>query len=118
MHILVQYMTVHSLYMCKCDYLARVMQFPPSPLSPDVSGGYHPSVFDALRLSVQCSKVLGFSRGSEYTAISHNEALYMATLGGARGERPAMCVCVCVCVCAYMYVHVHVVCMYFMWYRF
>ena len=64
-------------------------------------------MFDALRLAVQCSKVLGFSRGSEYTAISHNEALYMATLGGARGVRPAMCVCVCVCVyvhtCTYMY---------------
>lgn len=56
----------------------------------DVAGGYHPSVFDALRMSIIVSKTLTFNRESidagKYQFISHHDAFYMATIGGAQGE--------------------------------
>ena len=55
----------------------------------DVSGGYHPSVFDALRVAIHASKALGFGKvTSSYKAISHHEGFYLATLGGAQGIPP------------------------------
>ena len=56
-----------------------------SPLQTDVAGGYHPSVLDAIRTAVSVSKSVGFGKGNDHTAISHHEAFYMATLGGAKG---------------------------------
>ena len=53
----------------------------------DVSGGYHPSVFHALRSSISVSKTLQFGKKEEdHASISHHEAFFMATLGGAQGE--------------------------------
>ena len=54
--------------------------------SPDVSGGYSPSMFDAIRSAVHASKALGFNQTGGYEALSHHEALYMATVGGAKGS--------------------------------
>ena len=51
----------------------------------DVSGGYSPSVFSAIQTSIDASKALGFSKPDDYKTLDHHEALYMATLGGARG---------------------------------
>ncbi|XP_064388446.1 guanine deaminase-like [Halichondria panicea] len=53
-------------------------------LGTDVSGGYSSSVFDALRKSIDVSKALSFGKQDDYRPISHHEALYMATLGGAK----------------------------------
>ena len=54
-------------------------------LGTDVSGGYHPSVFDALRVAIHASKALGFGKETlSYKAISHHEGFYLATLGGAQ----------------------------------
>ena len=54
---------------------------------PDVSGGYSPSILDAMRNAVQVSKALGFNKPDDYKVITHHEALYMATLGGAKGSQ-------------------------------
>ena len=51
----------------------------------DLSGGYSPSVFSAIRTSIDASKAVSFNRHDGYKTVSHHEALYMATLGGARG---------------------------------
>ncbi|XP_064403300.1 guanine deaminase-like isoform X2 [Halichondria panicea] len=53
-------------------------------LGTDVSGGYSLSVLDALRKSIDVSKALSFSKQDDYRPITHHEALYMATLGGAK----------------------------------
>ena len=54
----------------------------------DVSGGYSSSILDAIRKSIEVSKALSFSKPEGYRPISHHEALYMATLGGAQGNEP------------------------------
>ena len=59
----------------------------------DVSGGYSPSMFNAVQTAIDASKALGFMKGEEYKTLNgeeykplnHHEALYMATLGGAKG---------------------------------
>ena len=52
----------------------------------DVSGGYSPSMFSAMRTAIDASRALGFSKGEGYKTLTHHEALYMATLGGAKGK--------------------------------
>lgn len=52
----------------------------------DVSGGYSPSVFSAMRTAIDASRALGFNKGEGYKTLTHHEALYMATLGGAKGK--------------------------------
>ena len=42
-------------------------------------------MLDAMRTAVHASKALSFTKPSNYKPISHHEALYMATLGGAKG---------------------------------
>lgn len=52
-------------------------------LGTDVSGGYSSSILDAIRKSIDVSKAVSFSKEESYRSISHHEAFYMATLGGA-----------------------------------
>ena len=52
----------------------------------DVSGGYSPSVFSAMRTAIDASRAIGFSKGEGYKTLTHHDALYMATLGGAKGN--------------------------------
>lgn len=52
----------------------------------DVSGGYSPSIFDAMRTAVHASKAMSFEKPEGYKPITHHEALYLATLGGAKGS--------------------------------
>lgn len=54
-----------------------------------VSGGYSPSVFNAMRTAIDASRAIGFSKGEGYKTLTHHEALYMATLGGAKGNQLA-----------------------------
>lgn len=54
----------------------------------DVSGGFSSSILDAIRHTMQTSNALHMKAeetGKEYTTITLDEALYMATLGGAQG---------------------------------
>ena len=51
----------------------------------DISGGYSPSVFNAVKMAIGASKALGFTKAGGHNTVGHHEALYMATLGGARG---------------------------------
>eukprot|EP00731_Ephydatia_muelleri_P017080 Em0010g178a len=53
-------------------------------LGTDVSGGYSSSILEAIRLSILSSKALSFSKPPEYKELSHHEAFYMGTLGGAK----------------------------------
>ena len=43
-------------------------------------------MFDVFRSAVHASKALGFNWTGGYEALSHHEALYMATVGGAKGS--------------------------------
>lgn len=51
-------------------------------LGTDVSGGYSPSILDAMRQAIIASKALAFQDPS-YSAITVQEAFHLATLGGA-----------------------------------
>ncbi|KAK3605569.1 hypothetical protein CHS0354_005873 [Potamilus streckersoni] len=51
-------------------------------LGTDVSGGYSPSMLDAMRSAIHISKTLGIQKGDDYNSIDHKEAFMMATLGG------------------------------------
>ena len=54
----------------------------------DISGGYSPSILDAMRLALHTSKAVWFKKGgdNEYVPLNHHEALYLATVGGAQGH--------------------------------
>lgn len=53
-------------------------------LGTDVSGGYSPSVLDAIRSTIATSKALLFStKQKDYEPLSYHEAFYLATIGGA-----------------------------------
>ncbi|XP_070545812.1 guanine deaminase-like isoform X2 [Ptychodera flava] len=52
-------------------------------LGTDVSGGYNPSILDAIRQSVGVSKLLAVDR-ENYSPISYQEAFRLATLGGSQ----------------------------------
>lgn len=57
----------------------------------DVSGGFSPSMLDAIRSTLQTSRALYITEEIEkgekidYEPITLDEAFYMATLGGAQG---------------------------------
>ncbi|XP_013399079.1 guanine deaminase-like isoform X1 [Lingula anatina] len=52
-------------------------------LGTDVSGGYHPSMLDAIRTAVQVSNVISLDMHTDYKSLSHREAFKLATLGGS-----------------------------------
>lgn len=53
-------------------------------LGTDVSGGYSPSILDAIRSTIITSKALLFaSQQKRYEPLSYHEAFYLATMGGA-----------------------------------
>lgn len=52
-------------------------------LGTDVSGGYSPSVWDAIRMAIVASSVHSVS-GNRPEPLGYSEAFYLATLGGAR----------------------------------
>jgi hypothetical protein len=52
----------------------------------DVSGGYSPSILDAVRNALDVSIHISYGKGSDYVTLSYHEAFYLATLGGARGR--------------------------------
>ena len=56
-------------------------------LGTDVSGGYHPSILDAMRFAMTVSNILSLSKPAEtYQPLTYNEAFYLATHGGAAGN--------------------------------
>lgn len=54
-------------------------------LGTDVSGGYSPSMMDAMRFAITVSNVLSMSK-EVYEPLNYRHAFYMATLGGAKGS--------------------------------
>jgi guanine deaminase len=52
-------------------------------LGTDVSGGFHPSILENVRQAIWVSRHLAFSTGSDANKLSTEEALYLATRGGA-----------------------------------
>ncbi|XP_023720104.1 guanine deaminase isoform X2 [Cryptotermes secundus] len=53
-------------------------------LGTDVSGGYSPSILDAIRNTLDVSIHISYGKGSNYAPLTYPEAFYLATLGGAR----------------------------------
>ena len=53
----------------------------------DISAGYSPSVFNAMRVAIHTSKALSLTvNRTDYQPLTHHEAFYLATLGGAQGQ--------------------------------
>ena len=51
-------------------------------LGTDVSGGYSPSILDAIRQAIIASKVMVIN-GAKHGPMTHREGFYLATLGGS-----------------------------------
>jgi guanine deaminase len=56
-----------------------------SALVADVSGGFSPSVLDAIRNALDVSIHISFGKCEDYAPLTYHEAFYLATLGGATG---------------------------------
>ena len=56
----------------------------------DVSGGYSPSILDAIRNALSVSIHVSFGKGDDYKPLTYQEAFYLATLGGAEGKIPPL----------------------------
>lgn len=70
------------MYEISCKSIIKCLFF---VIGTDVSGGYSVSIQDALRKSIETSKMLStLIHTKDYTAIHHNDAFYLATLGGAK----------------------------------
>ena len=53
----------------------------------DISGGYSPSILNAMRVAIHASKALSFTvNETDYQPLTHHEAFYLGTLGGAQGQ--------------------------------
>ena len=53
----------------------------------DISAGYSPSIFNAMRVAIHASKALSLTvNETNYQPLTHHEAFYLATLGGAQGQ--------------------------------
>ena len=54
----------------------------------DISGGYSPSIFNAMRVAIHASKALSLTiNETDYWPLTHHEAFYLATMGGAQGQQ-------------------------------
>lgn len=53
-------------------------------LGTDVSGGESPSMLVAIRDCVKASNVISFGKSEEFTALTYEEAFFLATLGGSQ----------------------------------
>ena len=52
-----------------------------------MSAGYSPSIFNAMRVAIHASKALSLTvNETDYRPLTHHEAFYLATMGGARGK--------------------------------
>ena len=51
----------------------------------DVSGGFSPSILDAIRSALGVSIHISFGKCEDYVPLTFHEAFYLATLGGATG---------------------------------
>lgn len=53
-------------------------------LGTDVSGGESPSMLVAIRDCVKASNVISFGKSKGFTALTYEEAFFLATLGGSQ----------------------------------
>ena len=63
----------------------------------DCSGGYSPSVVDAMRSAIGASNTQNIMSDKKYDSIDFKDAFKMATLGGSKGR-------LYTCIYIYMYV--------------
>jgi cytosine/adenosine deaminase-related metal-dependent hydrolase len=61
------------------------LNFNNNDIITDVSGGYHPSIIDAIRVAVHVSNAHAITNTNGYTPLSMRDAFKLATLGGAQG---------------------------------
>ncbi|OWF53676.1 guanine deaminase-like [Mizuhopecten yessoensis] len=53
-------------------------------LGTDISGGYSPSILDAMRTAISTSNTIALQQGTDYTPLDYKDVFRMATLGGAK----------------------------------
>lgn len=51
-----------------------------------MSGGYSPSMLDAMRFAITVSNILSLSKPEGYKPLNFKDVFFMATLGGAFGN--------------------------------
>jgi len=88
-----------QISVCRLLLLLLLLLLPP-PLPPlsepngilifivfvaDISGGFSPSILDAIRRALDVSIHVSFGKDEEYVPLTFREAFYLATLGGATG---------------------------------
>ena len=56
-----------------------------SNIVSDISGGYNPSLLDAMRFSITVSNICAMKNSENYKPLTYREAFFMATMGGAQG---------------------------------
>lgn len=67
-----------------CDVRRLMERGVPVGLGTDMSGGYSPSLLDAMRFAITVSNVLSLTKPKSYKPLTVKDVLFMATLGGAQ----------------------------------
>jgi len=67
-----------------CDVRHLMNQGVVVGLGTDISGGYHPSILDAMRFSMTVSNILSLTKPKSYKPLASKDVFFMATLGGAQ----------------------------------
>jgi len=67
-----------------CDVRRLMEHGVPVGLGTDVSGGYSPSILDAMRFATTVSNILSLTKPKSYKSLTTKEVFFMATLGGAQ----------------------------------
>ncbi|GAB6026271.1 hypothetical protein CHUAL_012479 [Chamberlinius hualienensis] len=73
-----------SLVSGLCDVRRILDNEIPIGLGTDVSGGYSPSILDAIRQAIATSAIIAMNKGGSYKPIDYEEAFFLATLGGSQ----------------------------------
>lgn len=67
-----------------CDVRRLMEQGVPVGLGTDMSGGYSPSLLDAMRFAITVSNILSLTKPKSYKPLTTKDVFFMATLGGAQ----------------------------------
>lgn len=51
-----------------------------------MSGGFNPSILDAMRFAITVSNILSLSKSEDYKPLNFKDVFFMSTLGGAQGK--------------------------------
>ncbi|XP_046650539.1 guanine deaminase-like [Daphnia pulicaria] len=67
-----------------CDVRRLMTQGLHVGLGTDVSGGFSPSILDAMRFAITVSNLLSLSKSEDYKPLNYKDVFFMSTLGGAQ----------------------------------